>query len=89
MTQSSTKPVSCNLTYLDILTNFRAILGLNAYFWCYFLCGYFEPSLALRLKTLNVEPVGIGMIFASTGISWCIGATVCGLILKYTNFKRQ
>lgn len=77
----------CLITYQEILTNFRAALGLAANFLCLFFCAYFEPTLALQLQSHNIGDETIGLVFASTGFAFGLGAVFSGMLAQL--FKKQ
>jgi hypothetical protein len=52
----------------------RVVFGLIYAAMAYFIWGYFEPVLALRLNEFNVSTIIIGIIFAVNSVSYVIGA---------------
>lgn len=67
--------------------NFRAVMALAANFFCLFFCAYFEPALALQLKSHKVDDAIIGLVFGSTGFAYGLGALLSGFLAS--NMQKQ
>jgi len=68
------------VTFTEIFDDTRSCLAILARFLGFFFCAYFEPTLALELKSHNVGEQGIGIVFASTGIAFSCGAVLSWLL---------
>ena len=71
---------NCDINYGKILKNIGTITSLGGCTMA-MLCIYsMDPTLAVRLIDLGMEEKYVGVVFASMGLSYGLGAACCGWI---------